>query len=188
MVRFSRVSLRYPNPLRGDSGAETLRDLSFTLPQGSFTWLTGPSGAGKTSLLRLMQLALRPTSGEVEVLGTPVARAPRGALPALRRRIGAVFQEFRLLPYLTAFDNVALPLRLAGRTESSLRPDVTEILRWVGLSEKAGALPPNSRAGSSSAWPWPAPSSPAPPCSSPTNPRATWTPTRRAASWRCSPR
>ncbi|MFC7735477.1 cell division ATP-binding protein FtsE [Roseomonas sp. GCM10028921] len=142
MVRFSQVGLRYPDPTRRGAGErETLRDLSFTLPQGSFTWLTGPSGAGKTSLLRLMQLALRPTRGEVEVLGVPLSRAKRADLPKLRRRIGAVFQEFRLLPYLTAFDNVALPLRLAGRAEASLRPDVTEMLRWVGLEGREGALP-----------------------------------------------
>ena len=142
MVRFSQVGLRYPDPTRGAAGErETLRDLSFTLPQGSFTWLTGPSGAGKTSLLRLMQLALRPTRGEVEVLGVPLSRAKRADLPKLRRRIGAVFQEFRLLPYLTAFDNVALPLRLAGRAEASLRPDVAEMLRWVGLEGRQEALP-----------------------------------------------
>ncbi|HEY8610592.1 MAG TPA: ATP-binding cassette domain-containing protein [Roseomonas sp.] len=142
MVRFTQVGLRYPDPTRGAVGErETLRDLSFTLPQGSFTWLTGPSGAGKTSLLRLMQLALRPTRGEVEVLGVPLSRAKRADLPKLRRRIGAVFQEFRLLPYLTAFDNVALPLRLAGRAEASLRPDVAEMLRWVGLEGREEALP-----------------------------------------------
>jgi len=142
MVRFSQVGLRYPDPARGTAWErETLRDLSFTLPQGSFTWLTGPSGAGKTSLLRMMQLALRPTRGEVEVLGVPLSRARREDLPKLRRRIGAVFQEFRLLPYLTAFDNVALPLRLAGRAEASLRPDVAEMLRWVGLEGREDALP-----------------------------------------------
>ena len=153
MVRFSQVGLRYPDPVRGGAGPggaagrETLRDLSFTLPQGSFTWLTGPSGAGKTSVLRIMQLALRPTRGEVEVLGVPLSSARRADLPKLRRRIGAVFQEFRLLPYLTAFDNVALPLRLAGRPEAGLRPDVTEMLRWVGLEGREGALPPQLSGG-----------------------------------------
>ncbi|WP_245615072.1 cell division ATP-binding protein FtsE [Muricoccus aerilatus] len=143
MVRFSQVGLRYPDPVRrGAAGErETLCDLSFTLPQGSFTWLTGPSGAGKTSLLRMMQLSLRPTRGEVEVLGVSLLSARRGDLPKLRRRIGAVFQEFRLLPYLTAFDNVALPLRLAGRPEAGLRPDVTEMLRWVGLEGREDSLP-----------------------------------------------
>ena len=132
MVRFTAVGLRYPSP-DGREGPEALADLTFTLPEGSFTWLLGASGAGKSSLLRLMHLALLPTRGELEVLGVRVNAARRAALPALRRRIGVVFQDFRLLPYLSAFDNVALPLRLAGRSESSLRPDVTEMLRWVGL-------------------------------------------------------
>ena len=149
MVRFAGVGLRYGAPAGGAAhGAapavprpEVLRDVSFALPEGSFTWLLGPSGAGKSSVLRLMHLALRPTRGEVEVLGVPVARARRGDLPPLRRRIGVVFQEFRLLPHLSAFDNVALPLRLAGRTEASLRADVTEMLRWVGLEARRGARP-----------------------------------------------
>ncbi len=140
MVRFEAVGLRYPGGTqRGHR--EALADVTFTLPRGSFTWLLGPSGAGKSSVLRLMQLALRPTRGEVEVLGLRTARAPRAALPALRRRIGVVFQDFRLLPYLSVFDNVALPLRLARRPEAVIRADVTEMLRWVGLDSQAQALP-----------------------------------------------
>ncbi|MFT8246929.1 cell division ATP-binding protein FtsE [Roseomonas sp. BN140053] len=146
MVRFSDAGLRYPDPSGGE-GDETLKHLSFTLPRGSFTWLTGASGAGKTTLLRLMQCALRPTSGEVEILGVRLSQAKREALPPLRRRIGAVFQDYRLLPYLSAFDNVALPLRLAGRSEASLRPDVAELLRWVGLENRADSLPPQLSGG-----------------------------------------
>jgi cell division transport system ATP-binding protein len=143
MIRFEAVGLRYPGggPHRGAWGPEALSDVTFALPRGSFTWLLGASGAGKSSVLRLMHLALRPTRGEVEVLGLRLARAPRAALPPVRRRIGVVFQDFRLLPYLSAFDNVALPLRVAGRAEASLRADVTEILRWVGLEAKAQASP-----------------------------------------------
>ncbi len=146
MVRFEAVGLRY----RGsgeDWGPDSLSDVTFALPAGSFTWLLGPSGAGKSSVLRLMSLALRPTRGEVEVLGLRSSRAPRAALAPIRRRIGVVFQDFRLLPYLSAFDNVALPLRLAGRPEASLRADVTEILKWVGLEAKAGSLPPELSGG-----------------------------------------
>lgn len=143
MVRFEAVGLRYG----AEGAAEALVDVSFMLPPGSFTWLLGPSGAGKSSVLRLMHLALRPTRGEVEVLGLRTARAPRRALPPVRRRIGVVFQDFRLLPYLSVFDNVALPLRLAGRAEASLRADVTEMLRWVGLEHKAGSLPPELSGG-----------------------------------------
>jgi cell division transport system ATP-binding protein len=149
MVRFEAVGLRYlgGGPHRGEWGPEALADVTFALPRGSFTWLLGPSGAGKSSVLRLMHLALRPTRGEVEVLGLRSARAPRAALPPVRRRIGVVFQDFRLLPYLSVFDNVALPLRLAGRAEASLKADVTEILRWVGLEAKAQSAPPELSGG-----------------------------------------
>jgi cell division transport system ATP-binding protein len=146
MVRFEAVGLRYAGS-GGAAAPRALCDLSFDLPEGSFTWLLGPSGAGKSSVLRLMQLALRPSEGEVEVLGLRTAHARRASLAPVRRRIGVVFQDFRLLPYLSAFDNVALPLRLAGRPEASLRADVTEMLRWVGLDGKAAALPPELSGG-----------------------------------------
>ena len=140
MVRFSRVALAYPDA-RGRPGPEVLRDLSFTLGEGSFTWILGPSGAGKTSVLRLMQAALRPTGGEVELLGVPLSRARRRDLPPLRRRIGVVHQEFRLLRHLSAWDNVALPLRLAGVAESTIRGDVAELLEWIGLTGKEARRP-----------------------------------------------
>ncbi len=140
MVRFARVALSYPDP-RGRPGAEVLRDLSFTLGEGTFTWILGPSGAGKTSVLRLMQAALRPTGGEVELLGVGLSRARRAELPPLRRRIGVVHQEFRLLSHLSAWDNVALPLRLAGVPESTLRGDVGEMLGWIGLAGKEDRRP-----------------------------------------------
>ena len=144
MVRFEHVGLRYATP--GGSGQpglapEVLRDLSFTLPQGSFHWLLGPSGAGKSSLLALMHLALRPSRGEIEVLGHSLSGVRRAALPALRRRIGVVYQDFRLLPHLNVFDNVALPMRVAGRAEAQLRADAAEMLRWAGLERKLSALP-----------------------------------------------
>ncbi|TCZ55961.1 cell division ATP-binding protein FtsE [Roseicella aquatilis] len=142
MVRFAEVGLRYGGPGDGPgAGPEVLRGVSFTLTPGSFHWLLGPSGAGKSSLLRLMHLAVRPSRGEVEVLGTRLSTARRAALPALRRRIGVVYQDFRLLPHLSIFDNVAQPLRVAGRAERQVRADVTEILRWVGLVGKADAAP-----------------------------------------------
>jgi len=140
MIRFEEVGLSY-------GAAEVLRDLSFAVPDGGFRWLLGPSGAGKTSLLRLMYLAMRPTRGRVSLLGTDVAAQPRRALPKLRRRIGVVFQEFRLLPYLSAYDNVALPLRLAGRPEGQIKADVSEMLRWVGLAKRADARTPQLSGG-----------------------------------------
>ena len=140
MVRFSRVALAYPDP-RGRPGPAVLRDLSFTLGEGSFTWILGPSGAGKSSVLRLMQAALRPTEGEVELLGIPLSRARRRDLPPLRRRIGTVHQEFRLLSHLSAWDNVALPLRLGGVAESTVRADVADLLNWIGLDGKETRRP-----------------------------------------------
>ncbi len=139
MLRFTDVGLRYPGA--PDTAPEILRDLRFTLQPGSFTWLLGASGAGKSSLLRLMGLSLRPTRGQMEVLGLRVAAARRTTLAATRRRIATVYQDFRLLPYLSVADNVALPLRLSGRAEASLQPDVAEMLRWVGLDHRAAARP-----------------------------------------------
>ncbi len=139
MIRFQDVGLHYG--LGGRAGPEILRDLSFVIPSGGFRWLLGPSGAGKSSLLRLIYLAVRPSRGALSILGTEITTAPRRALPRLRRRIGVVFQDFRLLRHLSAFDNVALPLRLAGRPEGQLRADVGEMLRWVGLAQKSDSLP-----------------------------------------------
>jgi cell division transport system ATP-binding protein len=135
MVRLDGVGLRY------GTGPEVLQDLNFTLPPGGFRWLLGASGAGKTSLLRLLTLAVRPSVGHLHVLGVDVETARRRDLPLLRRQIGTVFQDFRLLSHLSAFDNVALPLRLAGRPEGQIRADVSEMLRWVGLSRREQARP-----------------------------------------------
>ena len=144
VVRLEQVGLRY-------DGAEVLRDLNFMVPQGGFRWLLGPSGAGKSSLLRLLYLAVRPSRGRLSVLGASIAttagRAERAALPRLRRKIGVVFQDFRLLPHLSAFDNVALPLRIAGRPEGQIRADVGELMGWVGLSRRLEARPPELSGG-----------------------------------------
>ncbi len=136
MVRLDSVGLRY-----GD-GPEILRDVSFRLKPGSFCFLTGPSGAGKTSLLRLMFLALKPTRGLINIFGRDVASMNPRALPLMRRRIGVVFQEFKLLDHLTTFDNVALPLRVTGQRPENYRADVMDLLNWVGLADQAHAYPP----------------------------------------------
>jgi cell division transport system ATP-binding protein len=144
MLRFEAVGLRYGRGgvrAGAPAGPEVLHDISFHLDAGAFRWLLGPSGAGKTSLLRLLYLAVRPTRGQLTLLGTDVMTAPRRALPPLRRRIGVVFQDFRLLPHLSAFDNVALPLRIAGRPEGQIQADVGELLRWVGLAQHLDARP-----------------------------------------------
>ena len=136
MLRLEEVGLRY------GTGPEILRDITFTMRPGDFYFLTGPSGAGKSSLLRLLFLALKPTRGTVNIFGENVGSLTRNRLTLIRRRIGVVFQEFRLLDHLTTFDNVALPLRVAGKSESSYRRDVMDLLDWVGLADQARAFPP----------------------------------------------
>jgi cell division transport system ATP-binding protein len=135
MIRFEEVGFRY-----GD-GPEVLRDVDLDLAPGSFHWLVGASGAGKSTLLKLLHLADRPTRGRVEAFGEDLAQLKRRQLPPLRRKIGMVFQDFRLLDHLSVFDNVALPLRLARARDSLVRKDVGEMLDWVGLSEVAEADP-----------------------------------------------
>jgi cell division transport system ATP-binding protein len=136
VVRFENVGMRY------GLGPEVLRDLSFRIDPHSFQFLTGPSGAGKTSLLRLLYLSLKPTRGLITLFGHDVATLAPDALATLRRRIGIVFQDFRLLDHISTYENVALPLRVLGRDEASYRNEVMELLQWVGLGERMWALPP----------------------------------------------
>ncbi len=122
-------------------GPEILRDLTFDIPKRSFHFLTGPSGAGKTTLLRLLFMSLHPTRGNISMFGRSISDIPRDELPLLRRRIGIVFQDFRLLNHLTTYENVALPLRVRGKEEATYRADVVELLEWVGLGERMHASP-----------------------------------------------
>ncbi len=133
--------------MRYGHSPDVLRDINLTLLPGSFHFLTGASGAGKSSLLRLIYIAARPSNGRLTVFGRDIDRTPRKDLPFLRRRIGVVFQEFHLLDHLTAFDNVALPLRLAGQKLADYESDVIELLEWVGLGERLWALPPTLSGG-----------------------------------------
>ncbi|MGE3148351.1 MAG: cell division ATP-binding protein FtsE [Pseudorhodoplanes sp.] len=135
MVRFENVGLRY------GVGPEILHDLSFRIEPHSFQFLTGPSGAGKTSLLRLLFLSIRPTRGLVTLFGHDIATLSQDALATLRRRIGIVFQDFRLIDHLTVYENVALPFRVTGRAEETYRDEVVELLHWVGLGERMKTLP-----------------------------------------------
>jgi cell division transport system ATP-binding protein len=141
VVRFDGVSMRY------DRGPEILSDLNFSLAPGSFHFVTGPSGAGKTSLLKLIYLAAKPSKGHVHLFGKDVGRAPARERPKLRRRIGVVFQDLVLLEHLSAFDNTALPLRIAGARPSDYRTDVAELLTWVGLGARMDAMPPTLAGG-----------------------------------------
>ncbi|MEE1563332.1 MAG: cell division ATP-binding protein FtsE, partial [Alphaproteobacteria bacterium] len=135
MVRFENVGLRY------GMGPEVLRDISFRLASGSFHFLTGSSGAGKSSLLRLIYLALRPSRGLINMFGQDVATLPRADRQDLRRRIGVVFQDFHLIEHLSALDNVALPLRVAGMSPSCIQSNVSELLNWVGLTDHLESRP-----------------------------------------------
>jgi cell division transport system ATP-binding protein len=124
-----------------------LSDVSLSLPRGSFHFVTGPSGAGKSSLLKLIYLAARPSSGSIRLFGEDVASMPARDRPRARRRIGVVFQDLLLLDHLSAFDNTALPLRIAGHKPSEYRGDVAELLTWVGLGARMGSLPPTLAGG-----------------------------------------
>jgi cell division transport system ATP-binding protein len=136
VIRFENVGLRYGR------GPEILRDLTFRIDAKSFQFLTGPSGAGKTSLLRMLFLSLKPTRGLVTMFDQDAATLTKDGRATLRRRIGLVFQDFRLLDHMTTYENVALPLRVIGKDEAEYRPEVVELLQWVGLGERMTALPP----------------------------------------------
>lgn len=133
--------------LRYDEGPEALADVTFALAPGDFRFVTGGSGAGKTSLLGLLSLSRRATRGQVTVFGINVAGMSRAILPSIRRRIGVVFQDFRLLDHLTALENVALPLRIAGADDSQIREHVPELLSWVGLGDHLDDFPPTLSGG-----------------------------------------
>lgn len=135
MIKVENVGVRY------GMGPEILSDVTFDIPPDSFQFLTGPSGAGKTTLLRLLFLSLRPTRGTISMFGRNMSQIPRDEYPLLRRRIGIVFQDFRLLNHLSTYENVALPLRVRGKDEATYRPDVVELLEWVGLGERIHASP-----------------------------------------------
>lgn len=135
MIRFENVGMRY------GMGPEVLRDISLHIEPGSFHFLNGESGAGKSSLLRLLYLAHRPSRGTISMFGEDLGGLPRGRLPALRRRIGVVFQDFRLLDHLSVFDNVLLPLSIAGVADARARTNVGELLDWVGLGKRMEDMP-----------------------------------------------
>ncbi len=140
-VRLSGVGFGYAATHRA------LRDVNLTLPAGSFHFLTGASGAGKSTLLKLLTLAEHPLTGTLHLFGEDATTAPRRALPAFRRRMGVVFQDFRLLDHLSAFDNVALPLRLTGGRQADYAGDVEEMLDWVGLGDRMDDRPPSFSGG-----------------------------------------
>jgi len=128
VIRLQTIGLKYPR------GTEVLRDVTFHLRPGSFHFLTGPSGSGKTSLLRLLFMSMPPTRGQIFILGQDISRIAPAKRAQLRRRIGIVFQDFRLLDHMTTWENVAMPLRVTGKRISDYKEDVTDLLQWVGLA------------------------------------------------------
>jgi cell division transport system ATP-binding protein len=141
MIRFENVGMRY------GTGPEVLRDINVKIDAGSFHFLTGPSGAGKSSLLKLIYISELPSRGLISLFERDVSTLPRRELPPLRRRIGVIFQDFRLINHLSTFDNVALPLRVAGEAEAKIKESVTEFLTWVGLADRMQARPPTLSGG-----------------------------------------
>jgi cell division transport system ATP-binding protein len=135
LIELKNIGLRY-----GD-GPEILKNINFKMEQGDFRFLTGPSGAGKSSLLRMLFMAQKPTRGLISIFNQETSQIRQSELPSFRRRIGVVFQDFRLLDHLTTFDNVALPLRVAGQKLDDYRQDVLDLLDWVGLKDQAFSFP-----------------------------------------------
>ena len=141
MFSSKRVGLRYGR------NEETLSDISFALPRGSFTFLTGPSGAGKTSLLKLIYMRMRPSRGLINMMGKDTSLMSLDEIILMKRRMGVVLQDFRLIDHLNVFENTALPLRLSGGMLTKYRQDVISLLRWVGLGHRLNAYPPTLSAG-----------------------------------------
>ena len=135
MIRLTNVGLKY------DSGPDVLTDVTFHLRPGSFHFLHGESGAGKTSLLRLMFMSLHPSRGEIRMFNEDITAVKPQMRAQMRRRIGIVFQDFRLLEHLTVWENVALPLQVLGKKPADYREDVTDLLQWVGLGDRMYANP-----------------------------------------------
>ncbi|WP_211212099.1 ATP-binding cassette domain-containing protein [Kiloniella laminariae] len=133
--------------MRYGNGPDVLHQVNLTLEPGSFHFMVGPSGAGKSSLLRLMYLAHRPTTGRLSLFGRDVSQLDRKETSMLRRRIGIIFQDFRLLDHLSALENVALPLTITGMPLEKVRRNVSELLAWVGLADNLDSKPPTLSGG-----------------------------------------
>jgi cell division transport system ATP-binding protein len=135
MIRFRGVSKRYPN------GVTALRDVSLSIEPGEFVFVIGATGSGKSTLLKLIYRAEVPTQGQVIVGGRDITRLPRRHVPALRRGMGIVFQDYKLLPHKTAYENVAFALHVTGAAPHEIRPRALRALGVVGLEERADAYP-----------------------------------------------
>lgn len=135
------------NVAYGYNGAALLADISLELAPGTFHFLTGPSGAGKTTLLKLCYGALKPTAGKIEVFGKDIARLERSEIAGMRRMMGVVHQDCQFLDHLPVAQNIALPLMVSGRRVEDAQDDLSELLAWVGLTQRAQAFPPELSGG-----------------------------------------
>ncbi|MGH7903577.1 MAG: cell division ATP-binding protein FtsE [Candidatus Dormibacteraceae bacterium] len=135
MIRFQHVWKRYPN------GTDALRDVSLNVPEGDFVFLVGPSGAGKSTMIRLLIREEKPTRGKIFVDGSELGRMPSRKLPRHRRKVGLVFQDFKLLPRLTAYENVAFALRVHGEPGRLIRERASDAIETVGLAGKITKYP-----------------------------------------------
>ena len=136
MIRCNNISIEYI------AAKPVLRQVNLHLEPGSFTFVSGASGAGKSSLLSMLALSLKPTSGSLHLFGQEVTDLQRDQLPELRRKIGTVFQDFQLLNHLTVAENVALPLKILGEPHDDIETKVKELLAWIGLDGFADVRPP----------------------------------------------
>jgi cell division transport system ATP-binding protein len=135
MIVFDAVTKIY------DHNVAALRDVSFILEKGEFVFLVGPSGSGKSTVVRLLLKEIEPTSGRIIVSGRDLGRLRRSRVPMLRRNVGCVFQDFKLLPNRSAAENVAYALKVQGEGRNAIRKKVPEVLNLVGLADKMGSLP-----------------------------------------------
>lgn len=136
MITFEHVSMTYPG-----QRVPALNDVNLTIQEGEFAFLVGPSGSGKTTCLRLLLREIRPDSGRIVLDDLDVTRLRRGKIPRLRRRVGIVFQDFRLLPSKTVYGNVAFALRVIGKSSSQIRRIVPQTLELVGLESLSSRMP-----------------------------------------------
>src|SRR4030081_3970871 len=141
VISFQHVWKTYP------TGTEALRDINLVVPEGDFVFLVGPSGAGKSTLVRLLIREEKPSKGKIFVDGIELGRMKRRQLPRYRRKVGLVFQDFKLLPNLTVYENVAFALRVHGEPEHTIRPRAAEALDTVGLAGKDNTYPANLSGG-----------------------------------------
>ncbi len=135
MIKFDKITKKFP------SGQLALADIDVDIQKGEFVFVVGSSGAGKSTLLKIITREVEPTTGKIYFNGEDILKIPSHKLPILRRRIGTVFQDFKLLPTRTVFENVAMPLEVVSRKEAEIEREVASILEKVGLLEKASSFP-----------------------------------------------